>query len=371
MNNFRSALEKKLIKSRYNSFGVDNYDEYRFGEFPNVNTPTLGTSVKIKRVIKKIIGFNDRQFLNSYLEFFVKYEDGLQGIYEQISSEGKALLVDIIAFRLLGYKMVKLSRNNKEYWATLEITNSLLDRSDSYDPHLLHFILYKFDLKKIGYDIRLYFPSIGIANDFMFEQYSFKVGDKAIVNVEKGDVVLDLGACWGDTALYFASKTGGDGKVYSFEFIPGNIKLFTMNTSLNPNLLKRIELVQYPVSDKSGETIYFTDNGPGSRIKIEPFEGQSGFASTISIDDFVKNSRIGNVDFIKMDIEGAETLALQGAINTIKKFKPKLAIAIYHNMDDFVNIPRWIIKLNLGYNLYLGHYTIHSEETIIFAKVER
>lgn len=69
-----------------------------------------------------------------------------------------------------------------------------------------------------------------------------------------------------------------------------------------------------------------------------------------------------------MDIEGAEPFALQGAIETIKKHKPKLAIAIYHSMDDFTNIPKWILDLNLGYEIYLGHYTIHAEETICFAK---
>jgi hypothetical protein len=77
---------------------------------------------------------------------------------------------------------------------------------------------------------------------------------------------------------------------------------------------------------------------------------------------------IQKVDFIKMDIEGAEPIALKGAINTIKRYRPKLAIAIYHSMDDFVSIPKWINDLNLDYELYLGHYTIHAEETIIFAK---
>jgi FkbM family methyltransferase len=183
-------------------------------------------------------------------------------------------------------------------------------------------------------------------------------------------VVLDIGACWGDSALYFACKTGEYGKVYSFEFIPDNIKLFTLNISLNPNLMRLIELIQQPVSNKSGDKIYFSDNGPGSKIEYEPFIGQSGQATTISIDDFVSNNTIDKVDFIKMDIEGAEPVALDGAIETIKRFKPKLAIAIYHSMDDFVNIPAWIINLNLGYKLYIGHYTIHSEETIIFAKIE-
>jgi hypothetical protein len=77
---------------------------------------------------------------------------------------------------------------------------------------------------------------------------------------------------------------------------------------------------------------------------------------------------VGSVDFIKMDIEGAELPALKGAVETIKKFKPQLAIAIYHNMEDFTAIPKWIKGLGLGYQLYLGHYTIHGEETVIFAK---
>ena len=72
-----------------------------------------------------------------------------------------------------------------------------------------------------------------------------------------------------------------------------------------------------------------------------------------------------------MDIEGAELLALEGAIKTIIKFRPKLAIAIYHSMSDFVAIPYWILNLNLGYEIFIGHYTIHAEETICFAKPRR
>ena len=69
-----------------------------------------------------------------------------------------------------------------------------------------------------------------------------------------------------------------------------------------------------------------------------------------------------------MDIEGAEPLALEGAIETIKRFRPKLAIAIYHSMNDFVAIPNWILNLDLDYEIFIGHYTIHAEETVCFAK---
>jgi FkbM family methyltransferase len=190
------------------------------------------------------------------------------------------------------------------------------------------------------------------------------------VSVLNNDVVLDVGGCWGDTALYFANRVGEFGKVYSFEFIPNNIKIWEINTNLNPILKKRIKLVSNPVLNISNQEIFYLDNGPGSLLSEKIFDGFTGTTKTISLDDFVTNNNIEKVDFIKMDIEGAEPLALEGAINTIKKFKPKLAIAIYHSMEDFVNIPEWILNLNCGYELFLGHYTIHSEETVIFAKVK-
>lgn len=371
MNNFKRSLKKKLLQSQYNNYGIDNYDEYRFGRLIKVDIPTSDLLIKIKRGIKKITGYKKRQYLNIQNELLKNYGDGLQRIYECINTNDQKLLVDIIAYRLLGYKKVKLKRNNNDYWNAIEVVKSLEDNNDTFDPHFLHFILQKHNLKKIGYDIRLYCSGLGVACDFIFEQYAYKSGDKPIVSVEKGDTVMDLGACWGDTALYFASKTGEYGKVYSFEFIPGNIKLFNLNTSLNPNLLRQIKLIQFPVSNQSGKRIYFKDKGPSSRIESVPFEMQTGYTTTISIDDFVRSNNITKVDFIKMDIEGEELNALEGAKETIKRFRPKLAISIYHSIDDFILIPNWIKELNLAYKLRLGHYTIHAEETIIFAIVEK
>ncbi len=72
-----------------------------------------------------------------------------------------------------------------------------------------------------------------------------------------------------------------------------------------------------------------------------------------------------------MDIEGAELRALKGAEETLKKFCPKLAIAVYHRINDFWTIPKYIDALGLGYRFYLRHFTIHSEETILFAHAKQ
>ena len=81
-----------------------------------------------------------------------------------------------------------------------------------------------------------------------------------------------------------------------------------------------------------------------------------------TIDDFVREKNIPKVDFIKMDIEGAELDALKGAINTIKTFKPKLAICIYHKPEHFYEIPTFIKSIVPEYKIWL----LNNESPIDF-----
>jgi FkbM family methyltransferase len=372
---FKDVLKNEIVRSSSNNFGVENFDEFRFGEMPIKEESPNGFFFSIKKVIKRIIGLERKQqaietdaMLRGSFKALKKYEDDLEFLYDNVQPESKELLVKIIAYRLLGFSKVKLPFNNSKYWESLEHVKKLKDGNDKYDPHFMHFILEKFDLSPIGYDIKLFFSEVGIAIDFIAEQYAYKNNKLPVIEAEIGDTVLDIGGCWGDTALYFAHKVGRRGKVYSFEFIPDNIKLFNINTGFNPLLKERITLVPNPISNISNIPVYFQDNGPGSKIELAPFETQTGSATTISIDDFVNSNNLESVSFIKMDIEGAESAALEGAIESIRRFRPKLAIAIYHSMEDFVNIPKWIVGLNLDYELFIGHYTIHTEETICFAK---
>ena len=68
-----------------------------------------------------------------------------------------------------------------------------------------------------------------------------------------------------------------------------------------------------------------------------------------------------------MDIEGFEERALNGAVNTISRDAPVLAISIYHKRDDIIKIPRAILKCNVGYKFFLRHYFLGSNETVFYA----
>ena len=60
----------------------------------------------------------------------------------------------------------------------------------------------------------------------------------------------------------------------------------------------------------------------------------------------------------------------KGAEESICRCQPKLAITVYHSLEDFWEIPKWIAQLELGYRFYLRHFTIHQEETVLFAKTK-
>lgn len=98
------------------------------------------------------------------------------------------------------------------------------------------------------------------------------------------------------------------------------------------------------------------------KIKEEDFE-----CSVTSIDDYFLNAKYDKVDFIKMDIEGAELNALMGAKQILQRDKPNLAICIYHNCIDFITIPEFLRKLDLGYKFYTGHHRPWYAETVIYA----
>lgn len=361
---FLARLNSEFLQSLLNDFGKENFDQDRFGLYPKPTWRERRRRGARRNAISRIELENAR---HSYEHLTSRYGDDLDFIYRRLDEPSRHLLVKLVAYRALGYRRVWLPRNDATYWEALQTAKGLKDPHDTIDPKFQHFVLEKFDLRPLGYDIALYFTDLGIAIDFILEQYAYKRGGEAIVEAAEGDIAIDCGGCWGDTALYLAHKVGSEGRVFTFEFIPGNVDILKRNLDLNPRLRERIKLIENPVWETSGDTIYFRDFGPGSAVSLAPLAEQTGTTTTVSIDDLVEREKLPRVDFIKMDIEGAEPSALRGALATIKKHRPKLAIAIYHSMDDFVNIPKWLMGLDLNYRFYLGHYTIHAEETVLFA----
>lgn len=86
-------------------------------------------------------------------------------------------------------------------------------------------------------------------------------------------------------------------------------------------------------------------------------------AQNINTIDNLINER---VDFIKLDIEGAEQDALLGAKETIQKYTPILAVCIYHKASDWYKVPQIVMQMNENYDMYLRHYMEGIYETVMY-----
>lgn len=147
------------------------------------------------------------------------------------------------------------------------------------------------------------------------------------VSIEAGNVVLDLGGNLGTSAILFSRLTGSQGHVYSFE--PVHHRLLQRN--LAENGIRNVEVVAAGVGTESGEVEFaITDMGIDSRIANLSSSDRRLRVPMTTLDEFVEQKQLQHVDFIKMDIEGAEERALRGAERVISRFRPKLTIASYH-----------------------------------------
>lgn len=367
MKQFLQELSRKIL-SNLSDHKQNNWDEHRFGKEPQesfLHSARLQIGARLKAL---------KYWLNATgLVYFKSNDNGGDGLkyfaflYDKLAThEDKDLLIALLAYRILGPKKILLPLNTPEYWSKLKQVEKLEDKTENLESGFSNIKLNLTDLQPIGFPIRLFFSPAGVMADYVVEQYRYQKSDKLIA-VEPSDVVLDGGGCFGDTALYFANATGVNGKVFSFEFIPGNLAIWRKNMSLNPELEKRCALVEAPLWSASQLDVHYKSNGPASVVSFEPLPNEDGITKTITIDDFVASQQLERLDFIKLDVEGAELNALRGATQSLKKFRPKLAVALYHSGRDFQEIPEFIEKLGCGYRFYLNHSTIHQEETILFA----
>jgi len=221
-------------------------------------------------------------------------------------------------------------------------------------------------LSKLTLDLGVKPNPAGIVGEFVLGSY--RCPELGVV-AKPGDVVIDGGGCWGDTALHFGHHVGPEGRVFSFEFLAANHDIAQRNFALNPDVAPRIEIVPHALWDKSGAVLPIHENGPGSRIKPGDEVDEDAGVRTVAIDDFVTERGLERVDFIKMDIEGAEPMALAGAEKTIRQFKPALAICLYHHPHHFHQIPEMLRRMVPEYRFRLGHHSLNQWETVLYAGV--
>lgn len=178
--------------------------------------------------------------------------------------------------------------------------------------------------------------------------------------VQKGDVVLDCGA---NIGVYTRVALDAGAKlVVAIEPSPENLECLRRNMETE---IKAGRVVIYPkgVWDKDDWLTMRVDpkNTAANTFVVErPDLVEAGKLPLTTIDKLVDELKLERVDYIKMDIEGAEPRALEGAKQTIQRFHPRLAISVYHTPTDRDTIPQIITSISPKYKKECGQCSIHE-----------
>ena len=174
--------------------------------------------------------------------------------------------------------------------------------------------------------------------------------------------LLDCGAFTGDTISLFLRNGIQLEAVVAFEPDPLNYALLCANVAGFANQLGQSLLVPCGTGDRTRMAGFSAGAGAGSAIGGESI----ATIQVVALDDILASF---SPTFIKLDIEGAEPLALRGAVKTIRRSLPRLAVSVYHSPDHLWTILKLIRELEPRYRLALRHHQRNGFDIVAYAFV--
>ena len=159
--------------------------------------------------------------------------------------------------------------------------------------------------------------------------------------------------------MFFSRKVGRDGRVYAFEPVPESFDVLRMRCAGRRN----VEVFQLALSDTAGRTSIFVPGDDLQQASLARHAGGSWkncdrvvehVVDALALDEWVDKRVPGRVDFIKLDVEGAEYKVLQGAEATIRRFRPLIFMEVFRDWmrpfgHDLPDLARALEALGYGY----------------------
>lgn len=195
-------------------------------------------------------------------------------------------------------------------------------------------------------------PGGELLNWLTWEITTQQVYTSRSVGVRPGDTVVDGGAHIGVFTAY-ALREGAE-LVVAVEPDPTNVACLEANLATEITS-GRVRIVKAGLWHERGTLTFFASNENSAQSSFfgEKTEGNSAVeVPVLPLDALIKDLGLTRVDFIKMDIEGAERLALRGADQTLRTFRPRMAICTYHALDDSTVIPSVVHSIEPAYRIH-------------------
>ena len=197
-----------------------------------------------------------------------------------------------------------------------------------------------------------YYAEIACGDDYFPKDIAPKKSDH---------IFLDVGAYNGNTIEAFIEFAGDYEKIYAFEPFTESAQM------VKDKAFSNTEVHVAAASDYTGKKDFYCNNYGNltmvTTILEEGAKHEKITLNTVAIDD-VLNGR--KATFIKMDIEGSELDALHGAEKTIQKYKPFLAICVYHKKEDLITILPYLKSIVPEYKMYLKHHSKTASDLVLY-----
>ena len=181
-----------------------------------------------------------------------------------------------------------------------------------------------------GYTILL---DMQIDKDYWLGTYEPELQAALRELIQPGAIIYDVGANIGYVSLLLAKATGQNGQVYAFEALPGNVERWHKNMALN-GMEARLSLYAGVVTRSAGPVRFLVHasggmgKAAGSAGRTDQYQSEISVPG-ISLDEFVYKQGNPPPQFVKMDIEGGEVLALPGMRRVLAEARPLMLMELH------------------------------------------
>ena len=279
-----------------------------------------------------------------------------RGFEVECYSDVKARLGDMIVLMCFGSSrpevlenVIRISGENEFYAPDVPVYGKEVFDSGYYEKNKALIeeasAMMEDDISKLTFDCTVNYKISGDISYLTKCEVSKEDADR-LLSLPDDSTMIDLGAYIGDTVLWYTSLFPQIKHIIAVEPNPKTFKKLESNTADFD-----IQPVNALISDTSGFAT--SDGGTGRGFhKVQATESADNSIKTVTIDELSAGKKI---DFIKFDVEGSELDAINGGINTIKKYHPSMQIACYHRSDDIFAIPNLIKSIDPTYKVYMRH----------------
>lgn len=189
------------------------------------------------------------------------------------------------------------------------------------------------------------------------------------ITVSNEAVILNGGLHTGNEVPFFLAALGGEGQIHNVDPMGNGFlnKYAAAFIDHNPGITFQHTLA---LDDHDGEVALPVNDSSNQALGQFSSTGKEGCRTInfpcLSIDSLVEKLQLSRLDLIKLDLEGAEIRVIKQMAATVQKYRPQLAVSVYHLVIDILAIPLYLMQNLKDYHFYLEHYSFETYETILY-----